>query len=258
MRSIRSIAPKVFSSYAFERHVRPAAPYPTGPVGTPQGWYDAANVASLTITSNKVSQWNDLMGSFNLTQGTAGSRPLYNASPRTINGVTIPEWSGTVFMDSNLPRDSRTMTCFVVGLTDTLGANRTMVGTTTSTSGNQFRQNTSNQPETLAEGSSTLSSMSNGIMTAAVPFIAVQQLDASNITHWFVSSGLVLCAKETDANATTFTAGRVTRLGCRSTGTTEIWDGLIAEVVQYSSTLSNDDVKRNLNYLAHKWAITGP
>lgn len=255
---MRSVPPKAASSYVFERFSRSPARYPTAPIGTPQGWYDAALVSSLTIVSNKVSVWADRMGSFNFSQGTAGSRPLYDASPRTINGVTIPEFqSATTFLDSSLPRDSRTMTCFVVGLVDTISTARTILGVTTTGDGNQIRIATTGILETLKEGASTLAGIDAARVTLSTPFIAVQQLDASNVTHWLCTNGILLCAKETDANATTFTAGRVARMGTRSSGG-EPFDGLIAEVVQYSSTLSDADVRRNLNYLAYKWAIVGP
>lgn len=228
-------------------------PPPTSPVGTPQAWYDAEDTGSITTVSDAVSQWNDQMGSFNLTQGTAGDRPLYGGgAARTINGITVVEWVSSDFLTSSCPRDDRTSTAFVVGLSDSTAANRTMLGGSGGDGADQFRVDTGGALTTNVEGVGAVGTQANAEMVTALAFIGVQLLTATSVQHFLYQSGL--SATETDSNSSSFTAGRTLKLGLRSNGT-EPWDGLMGEIIIYNSTLSSDDVLLNVAYLKNKWGI---
>jgi len=217
------------------------------PTENMQAWYDASDVATLTITANKVSAWADKSPSgFDLAQGTAGVRPLYNATPRKINGVIIPEWTAAgEFMTSSLPTSSRTTTTFFAGLLDNLSASRTIVGTSAS-GGQEVRIFTNALIQTLKGGVTVLSSGPNLYPSTTKPFVFCQRLTATTIEHSVVGNFVV------NAEATTFTGGLTFRLGLDQSGTVP-WDGLIAEVVRYSTELNDDEVGQVLDYLVAKW-----
>lgn len=61
------------------KRVTSAPPAPTIPSFITNA-YDASEASSITHASNVVSQWNDIIGSNNLTQGTAANRPLWNGT----------------------------------------------------------------------------------------------------------------------------------------------------------------------------------
>lgn len=213
-----------------------------------QGWYDASDTATLTITSNKVSQWNDKSGNgFDLTQGTAGVRPLYDSSPRRINGVIIPEWTAAgEFMTSSLPASSRSSTTFATGILDNLSAARTLWGDTGG-GGNELRIQTSALIATLKSTVSALSSGPNLYPSPlGYPFVLVQRLTPTTVEHNIVGTYV------RNAEATTFTAARTFRLGIDQSATV-LWDGVIAEVIRYNAELSDNEVFQVMDYLTAKW-----
>lgn len=216
------------------------------PVAGMTAWYDSSDVASLTITSNKVSQWNDLSGNgHNLTQATAGLRPLYNASPRLINGVTVPEWTAGAAeaMASTCPMDDRTATLFAVFQPDNITIAKCLAG---DTQGGGWEIRMTAAVSHLKSTVAVLATSSLAIQSG-VPQVYCSAMDAA--THFFNWPGGV---QNTTAEATTFTAGRTLKLGC-DTSDAIVWNGLIAEVLIYSSTLSAANVSANLSYLAGKW-----
>lgn len=86
----------MFTPFAFVKPTAGAAPSPT--LWTPANittfyWIDAADSATLTLSGNNVSQWNDKSGNgFNATQATDGLRPLLTGS---LNGLNIVYWDGS-------------------------------------------------------------------------------------------------------------------------------------------------------------------
>ena len=230
-----------------------------GPAEAPQGWYDAADTSSLTIVSNNVSQWNDKMGSFNATQGTAGDRPQYNASPRSINGIICLEWSSSDFLASSLPSDDTTFSLFVVGMTDQKSANATMVGSNGGTGGRQLRVSSTAQFVVIGEGGvggSGPGVFDNAPVYTGVPYILSIVVGASDATYWYCDDRVSL-TKLNNTHSFSFTAGRTTRLGLRAAGS-EPWDGIMGEIIQYDRTLSQTETIQTISYLAEKWAIAGP
>lgn len=222
---------------------------PTSPVAGYTAWYDAADTGSLTITSNKVSQWNDLSANnHDLTQGTAGSRPLYNSSPRTMNGVTIPEFTGAgEFMESTCPMDDRTFTFFFAGYADAFNA--TPIGDTQG-GGCEMRVDSSARLSILKSGVLLLANSDPFNIPGNTTFVGGVRLSATDI-DFYSPGGRV----DTSAEATTFTAGRTLKIGVDTSGTVP-WNGLIAELIFYTTTLSDPDVQECMNYMVGKWMVT--
>jgi hypothetical protein len=212
-----------------------------------QGWYDSADLDTLTITSNKVSSWTDKSGNgFTLTQATAGTRPLYDGTPRRMNGVIVPEFTGAEYMESSCPADDRTSTTFFAGYLDSVAASRVPFSDTQG-GGNELRVAvTSGQLQTLKSATSLMAA--NNLMSLG-PCLMCQRLTATTVEHHTVVTSFVA------SDSTTFTGSRTLRLGAstEAPGQNLWWDGLLAEFLRYSTTLSDDDMFAVYDYLIAKW-----
>lgn len=217
-----------------------------------QAWYDAADTSTFTITSNKVEQWRDKSANgHHLNQATAGSRPLYDASPRTIAGVTVPEFTvgGAEFMTSTCPADDRASTSFLVALLDTAaGSGNTPFGDSEG-GGNELRVSSAGIFRTLKSGVAFLSSSEVVSLVAGQVFFFMQRLTSSLIVHDNVSQ------RQSFSDSTTFTAATTLRIGKDQSGTIP-WDGLIAEFVRYDTTLADTDMRSTMAYLVSKWHVS--
>lgn len=208
--------------------------------------YSAADTSSLTIVSNKVSQWNDLTGNgHNLTQGTAGSRPLYDGTPRRVNNIICPEFTSGEFMESTMPMDDRSCSVFIAMTLDSIAGNKCPVG---DTQGGGLELRISGSAMThLKSGVAVLATSSLAFTNARLQLYC-SRLNATH--HLFNYPGDF---ESSTAEATTFTAGRTLRVGKDTSGTIPM-DGLIGEMIFYSTTLTLDEVSRNFAYLAGIWA----
>jgi hypothetical protein len=222
-------------------------PFDPTAIATLQAWYDCSDVPTLTITSNKVSQWDDkTANNFDLTQATAGTRPLYNATPRFMNGVTVPEFAAAQYMESSCPADDRTSTTFFAGYLDSVAASRCPFSDTQG-GGNELRVAvTTGGLQTLKSATALL--FANG-QVGIGPVIVGQRLTATTLEHTTVGAVFI------GADATTFTAARTLRLGAstEAPGQNLWWDGLLAEFLRYDATLTDINMYAVLNYLAEKW-----
>lgn len=224
----------------------PANPLPV--TANLQGWYDCSDLSTLTIVSNKVSQWDDKSGNgFNLTQATAGTRPLYDGTPRTMNGVIVPEFQHAQYMDSSCPADDRTCTTFVVAILDTISTNNAAFGA--SANGGLEMQITSSTGEvrTVKGGIANIATAIR--VVSGSTFVFCQRLTATLIEHNFWGTNAFV------SDSTTFTSGRTLRLGAETSATAG-WDGLIAEFVRYSVTLTDAEMAAVQSYLLRKWFMS--
>lgn len=67
---------------------------PTSVLGGLRGWWDPSNAGSITASSGRVSQWNDLSGlGHHFTQGTPGQQPLTGST--TLNSLNAIQFTRT-------------------------------------------------------------------------------------------------------------------------------------------------------------------
>lgn len=222
---------------------------PTAPVAGMEAWYDAADTGTLTVVSNRISQWDDKSGNgYDLTQGTSGDRPYYDGTPRSINGIICLETTGSAeYMESSLSMSDRTSTHFFVGLLDAF--DRGPFGSVGGSGGFGVQvYSTSNLGiRAVKEGVTFLSGSTYMMPAAGTPFIFCVRLSA---TAWDASVGGMTSASLADSES--FTASRTFRIGAENSLTVP-WDGLIGEYLNYSTTLSDADMYETLSYLTNKW-----
>lgn len=232
------------------------------PVAGYTSWFDGADLSSFTLVGGSmVSQWNDKgSAAQNASQSTALSRPslaihtsLFNGLPAVYFGG-IASATGHVLVSGATSSDI-TQTAFVVGMLETLSqplaaGGATLLGTS-SDGGNCFRvNNTTGQLDSSKADTATLGTQSNASVTAGSPFLAIQVLSASDVTHYLNGTS------ETDAHAQTFTAGRTLQIGNSPTVSTgQPMRGWIAEILIYDTTLNSTDIGIVSAYLRSKWGF---
>lgn len=208
-------------------------------------WHTAADTSTFTIVANKVSQWDDKSGNgHHLTQTTAGDRPLYDGTPRTINDIICPEFTAGEFMVSTCPADDRTATYFFVGLADSV-SHKSPIGDTQS-QGFELRFEAGGIQ--VVKSAITVLAQFDEAPVVGTPFILCVRMDAANIE--IIPVGM----QQTTAEATTFTAGRTLQIGKDQSGTIT-YDGLFAELLVYSTKLTDADMNTNFVYLCNSWLV---
>lgn len=223
----------------------------TPPVAGYLAWYDAADPDAILAYAGDPDgtwHWLDKSGNnYHAGQGVEASRPIFGT--RTINGLNVLDFSGVnQYFDTVVDASDRTQTTFIVGMVDALTTFQTIRATVNSAAGNDWRiDQTSGVLTTLSENTAGIGT-STGAVVAATPFIAVQRLSATDLVNY------VNGVEDTDVNATTFTAGRVMRIGARG-DLSEDFNGVIGEIIVYSTTLSNGDTASVIAYLEAKWGL---
>lgn len=237
----------------------------SGPTFTPAlllntfnlAWYDANDASTITIATG-VSQWNDKSGNArNLTQGTGGSQPTYDAVNKkvTFNGSSQYLFNSSPFMYAN----NQIAIYAVVNVTGVNGA--TLIGEGSSASGNPVYQfgNKNASPNSDVAGF-----LRNDALTTAVSSVNGFGVTAFNATKKLVrilDSGSVMNSYVNGSNGTAAVAytrsGVLTinrfSLGCLlRTTPSQYATGDVHEIV----ICTNDTYGLILEgYLAWKWGL---
>jgi len=219
------------------------------PVAGADLWLDGADPDAFVLDNVvRVAVWIDKTDNHHFAlQSTASSlRPTYGS--RQIAGYTVPEFSSAQRIDTQShPNDDRTSTGFIVALLDAITGSPTLWASAAGTDGNHFlvgdgAGNLVTNQEFVAEiARNTLAAVSVGSQ-----FLAVQRLTATAVEQ--ILDGV----SETDADSSTFTASRFTRLGQMHNGGQTL-NGLIAEVVRFPFTLTDQELADMTLYLKTKW-----
>lgn len=223
--------------------------FPSAPVAGYEAWYDAADTGTLTIVSNKVSQWDDKSGNgHHVSQSTAGLRPLYDAAPRSVNGVVLPEFvqgSTTFLQSATLTMNDRTRSFFFALFPDEADTNSPISGG--ANNGCEIRLDANGQISVLKSGVAFLATFN---AAGGNPLIAAIRLNATQIKLDLLGEQSFVVS-----DSTTFNAGTdVFNIGT-DPSTTSSYDGLAGEIIVYGAELSDDDTTENLMYLVGQWLI---
>lgn len=206
----------------------------------PVSWYDASDTATITASSNAVSQWNDKIGTNHLTQGTGANQPTTGS---TINGKNVVTFNGTSHWMQKLttPALSQPGTIWAVfKLSSTAGSQIFVDG------GNGNRWLLWNQG-----GQTTFQLYAGGFANTGV------NTDTSIHSHVVVFNGAsssydIDGTPHTPLNAGTGTNAGIT-LGASEPAGTANMAGAWCELAYTSSAASAPDVALWLTYVRAKW-----
>lgn len=227
------------------------------PVAGYTGWWDASDLASLTLDGGRVTTWNDKSGGGFHATGAAGLKPvlvrpvgLFNNRPVLAFGGGTQ--TGSTQMTSGFGVSDMTASFFIAALVLNLSQAGTLVGPNND-GGWSIRANvTTGLIESSKSDNATLGTLSTPATVPGVPFVVGGVLAATSITHY-----LNAAAGETDAHAQTLTAARTLVIGSAPTlASPNQLSGFIAEIVAFGTSLSSGDAALMQAYLMNKWAIS--
>ena len=240
-------------------------------------WYDASDTGSISHSSNKVTQWNDLSGNgYHLTQGTDADRPLTNTV--TINGLnalsfvsddwvqasTASDWkflhdgttyiSGVVFYPVGTPTSVNTIWTTNAYGSGTFGAwfNYNGYLTTNYSIGTAVWSSTSGVYSVLNSQTTAITSNATNIVTL------INDPDngtAADRSKMYVGAGSVIANNSATGTVSTSNPLLPFRVGHVNQGGTQF--GLVGYIGEILIIKGADATEANrvkmLNYLTGKW-----
>jgi hypothetical protein len=246
---------------------------PTSPVAGYKAWFDAADTATITVSGSAVTQWNDKSANgYNLTQGTAGNRPL--SGTRTINSKNVIDFDGTNDSLNGSTASNWTFlnnatgnSIFVVALSDTNAAAgfvmSTAGGSSTSVGFDFIRQPAGTIYYFVRRGvggTSAVSAISQGNWADATSVYYTLLSTPNNGTTLDKAISRVSGGSELKSNTSTDapSASNPTQALCVGDASDSAgagFNGVIGEIILYDSILSSTDRATNETYLANKWGL---
>ena len=249
-------------------------PAPTTPVAGYRAWYDASDTATITVSGSAVTQWNDKsVNAYNLTQGTAGNRPL--SGTRTLNSLNVIDFDGTNDCLVNTTtsnwaflNNSTGSSIFVVLYSDATSTTGFLASTSTGSSaaiGIDFIRNGSDDKVRVfvrnnTSGDGAVGSTDQGTLTDDTAVYYTMLLTPNNATTADRAISRVNGGSEIKNNTLTLTPdnGNPTQglvLGDATNGAGLGFNGTIGELLFYPSVLNATDRALNESYLKNKWGL---
>ena len=212
-------------------------------------WLDAADTSTLTLSGTNVTTWRDKSGNgYNLSQSSAGNRPTYSngvvnfnaASSNSMSNTTTNVFgaTGTVFIVMNIQSTTSTMRPFSIG------------------NGNTYITFDSAGAATAAYYNNTsgyFSASNQSAPTTGNRHIRMVQRNGSVVPRYSVNGGTITNMEFADGVVSSTMHITVGTGG--SFATTAFLTGHIAEIIGYTSYLSDSDIRQVEGYLAWKWGL---
>ena len=249
-------------------------PFDPTSIANCKAWYDASDTATITVSGTAVTQWNDKSGnSKNLTQGTAGLRPL--SGVRTQNGKNAIEFDGgddilnaSTASDWTFLSNTSGATIFMAVFADTASDGRWLW----STYGGSFGfvgsyQSVLSSSDLISIGSAVgngaLAAMyldtSTPVATDNTAFTITSQFDLGKATAnqrgYLAKNGGTQVNNNTATDAASASAPQTPLAIGNIPSYSLAWDGLICEIIIYNAVLNATDRGKVETYLAAKWGI---
>jgi hypothetical protein len=247
-------------------------------------WLDAADATTVTTVSGAVSQWNDKSGNGrNATQGTAGNRPVYQASAQNgLNAVRFTAASshslsaGTTSTWDFL-HDGNSSSVFIVARVRSTGDNPNTIhcylstgAAATSSRGYSIAyDDTASDSKNnalhikVARGSTafSVSDNTNDKITPGTYHILSSYVDADNATAGNRSASRIDGSAAFGSNVSTFppstsNSNYALTLGRDLRENTLDFTGDICEVLIFNTQPDTLDRQKLEGYLANKWGLT--
>ena len=224
---------------------------PDATSGTLEHWFKAdAMVGNGDVTSDgdSVSQWTDSNALGNATQGTGGNQPIYKTNQ--INSLPCVRFDGSDdWMSADNTSTATTQTRFIVAKATNTPVSQYLLDQGT---GNRMAMYTTSSGIIQAQShASTVSTANTWDADMTQWHIYAVQFNSTASKIWIdtTSRKLGSTGASSVANSTLWLG----RYGGSNTGN---WDGDIAEIITYSTVLSEADMRGVMTYLADKYGIT--
>jgi hypothetical protein len=238
-----------------------------------KAWYDASDTSSISVTSTKVTQWNDKSGNaYHLTQATDAYRP--NSGTRTVNSLNAIDYNtntdtlvASTASNWKFMNDATGSTNFVVMKLDTtpsadpywilvtrggsVGNGPGFLNTTTTADKYSHAINTNSANIVSNISTSTVGTSTVCMTTLSDPNNAT----AANKSDIRKNSGSAEKNNVTTGTPQDSNPARPLRVGDYDEGGTLGIDGLVCEIVICSGLLGATDITKTQDYLKAKWGI---
>jgi len=234
------------------------APYPTAaaatawtpanlPAGALQGWWDARETSTVTVSGGKVSSIAGRNGTPALTQATAAAQPSY---PGNINGRSAVAFSGAQGLSVSQNTTGVAVTVMCVVWMQNAGDSYGRIYSVANGGAEDFNNQTSFST-TRFNGTSDLFFARNNVFKQ-VPFgydnagIIATIYDGANGVFYTNGTVAATQAETSLLNSNMLSVGRGVNGNDR-------WAGMFGEMVKTNTALSTNDRQKLEGYLAHGW-----
>lgn len=209
--------------------------------------------AGVTLNGATVSAWADQSGNGrNVSQGTAGSQPTYNATG--LSSLPTLDFDGGDYLDNtttDLGTADSARTIFIVGEADSVGGPIVV-----------YRRSVAYLSVMIFEfggvhyiSSDGLTAPSNTSVNSHAertdPFYSVHRYTGTGNAPSFRING----AEKTYSTGVQTTEGGATGFEIGHNSNAQFWSGLISEILVYDSALSAGDIEDVEGYLADKYSL---
>ena len=233
----------------FRRGAGGGAPFAPTDISGLSLWLKADDAATVINTGGQVDQWNDKSGNSNNATATLTQRPI--TGTRTINSKNAIDFDGSV--------DIMTLPAGVLGIS--AGANTIFVTYQSDNAGDATQQlitmfnGAAGRRYEVAFTATQIQGCNSN--TANTPTTQADTRDTSTKTIGFRRSGTAITTFVDGVQGTPSALGSdltavSATLGAQTSGVNR-FNGLLAEVVWYNSSLSDTDMDRVGNYLNTEW-----
>lgn len=229
--------------------------YPVLPVtANLQGWWDAADAASVTLASGKVSQLNDKSGNArHMLQATGANQPVYAIAEK--NGYNAMQFSGSQFVEPSSTWSQTHLTFFIVikfdSAVDQIATGYTNFHLMLQTMDQGGGGNWTFQMEPGGPGSYFF--WQDGARNTNWNYFEMVRPDSGSTATASVNNGGTFTGAGGNGTLGAIGTGKLT-IGRRQDSALPM-TGYIGEVLQYSGQMGSSDRTLVKNYLAAKWAI---
>ena len=256
--------------------------------GAPTSEFTAASISSLdlwydfsTLTGSdgdavsSFANGGDAGSDYNLSQGTAGRRPLLETGDMALNSVKFDNNDDRLSLDNVYVTTDQTFTFFVVFETGQAGTDIFMGGDNTVNNENfislagangvaiqtRFKGVTggSNNNTVTTKTDGTESGGTNGdgnhTFRENTPEIMLMTRAADEEMRFYNFEGTLICTEDSATNNNANTNFRVQTIGADGGGS-GAHQGTIGELGLYNKVLSSGEISSLITHLASKWSVT--
>lgn len=215
-------------------------------------WLDAADSSSITITSGRVSQWDDKSGNgYHVSQATAGLRPTYSATALNSLPGLVYDSTGRVLANTTAFMNLEYSIFAVADFDSFTGYYQRLISASTDVL-LLFGGGASNFITMFRNGATW------GDINPNTPLVDVTSASVLGVVKGNGGTGAATpYVNGTAQNAENASIASSHDITIGSTLSSQYFEGSVSEVIITSSLTTTDERQKIEGYLAHKWGLEG-